>query len=92
METTELTGTRQKQSSRIGFFQFLKELCRKLLYRWDMKKDEHVTARESLDLVEDELIGLIQDTTHQGALELLTQALMRVRAANRYLEGDEFSC
>lgn len=57
-----------------------------------MKKDEHVTARESLDLVEDELIGLIQDTTHQGALELLTQALMRVRAANRYLEGDEFSC
>jgi hypothetical protein len=55
-------------------------------------KDEHVSARESLEYIEDELIGLIQETTHQGALELLTQALMRVRASNRYLEGDEFSC
>lgn len=56
------------------------------------QKQEEITARESLEIVEDELIGLIQTTTHQGALDLLTQALMRVRAANRYLEGEEFSC
>lgn len=56
------------------------------------KENDHVTARESLEIIEDELIGLIQDTTHHGALELLTQALMRIRASNRYLEGDEFSC
>jgi hypothetical protein len=56
-----------------------------------MENTTQVTALESLQMIEEELIGLIQDTTHHGALELLTQALMRIRAVHRYLDGEEFT-
>jgi hypothetical protein len=55
-------------------------------------KEMELSDRESLEIIEDELITLIQNSTHQGVLELLTQALMRVRASERYLEGDHFTC
>lgn len=58
----------------------------------NLANKEEFNDRDSLELIEDELITLIQNTTHQGVLELLTQALMRVRASERYLEGDQFSC
>lgn len=55
-------------------------------------QSDYISDRESLELIEDELIAMIQNTTHQGALELLTQALMRIRAVSRYLEKDDFAC
>ena len=55
-----------------------------------MEEQEVQSARETLKLIEEDLIDLIQSTTHHAALELLTGALVRVRASCRYLSGDEF--
>ena len=47
------------------------------------------TSREILEAIEDDLIELIQRTTSEAALELLTGALMRVRSCSRYIDHFE---
>lgn len=40
--------------------------------------------------IEEQLIDLIQATSHAGALDYLTKALCEVRKAHYYLDGDNF--
>lgn len=51
------------------------------------KEDTHLGALLNL---EEDLIDLIQGTSHAGALDYLTKALCELRKAHYYLDGKDF--